>query len=194
MLSSREYRDVIINISNDSRYIEELEYVLQIDSYLRLKGGTKATQSIEDIKAKKSRERQERLDRATRLICDAISEADIYINGTIADIKSKECEGRINAALKSLVDIRYNKLSYIKNFLSNPKDLYDIFNQNAMQMTLVDKGDNNKYALDEIDDHITNNTARNLQITMKSILQKFSQAPFGWKELDIQGLVLRLFK
>ena len=100
MLSSREYRDVIINISNDSRYIEELEYVLQIDSYLRLKGGTKATQSIEDIKAKKSRERQERLDRATRLICDAISEADIYINGTIADIKSKECEGRINAALK----------------------------------------------------------------------------------------------
>ena len=121
MLSSREYRDVIINISNDSRYIEELEYVLQIDSYLRLKGGTKATQSIEDIKAKKSRERQERLDRATRLICDAISEADIYINGTIADIKSKECEGRINAALKSLVDIRYNKLSYIKNFLSNQK-------------------------------------------------------------------------
>ena len=194
MLSSREYRDVIINISNDSRYIEELEYVLQIDSYLRLKGGTKATQSIEDIKAKKSRERQERLDRATRLICDAISEADIYINGTIADIKSKECEGRINAALKSLVDIRYNKLSYITNFLSNPKDLYDIFNQNAMQMTLVDKADNNKYALDEIDNHITNNTSRNLQITMKSILQKFSQAPFGWKELDIQGLVLRLFK
>ena len=45
-----------------------------------------------------------------------------------------------------------------------------------------------------IHNHITNNTARNLQITMKSILQKFSQAPFGWKELDIQGLVLRLFK
>ena len=63
-----------------------------------------------------------------------------------------------------------------------------------MQMTLVDKGDNNKYALDEIDNHITSNTARNLQITIKSILQKFSQAPYGWKELDIQGLVLRLFK
>ena len=58
MLSSREYRDVIINISNDSRYIEELEYVLQIDSYLRLKSGTKVTQSIEDIKTKKSREIQ----------------------------------------------------------------------------------------------------------------------------------------
>lgn len=194
MLSSREYKDIIINISNDSRYIEELEYVLQIDSYLRLKSGTKSTQSIEDIKTKKGREREERLARATRLISDAIEEADIYINGTIADIKAKECEARINAALKNLVDIRYNKLSYITNFLNNPKDLYDIFNQNTMQMTLVDKGDNNKYALDEIDNHITSNTARNLQITMKSILQKFSQAPFGWKELDIQGLVLRLFK
>lgn len=194
MLSSREYRDVIINISNDSRYIEEIEYVLQIDSYLRLKSGVKTTQSIEDIKTKKSREREERLARATRLICEAISEADIYINGTISDIKAKECKAKINAALNNLVDIRYNKLSYITNFLSNPKDLYDIFNQNTMQMTLVDKGDNNKYALDEIDNHITSNTERNLQITMKSILQKFSQAPYGWKELDIQGLVLRLFK
>ena len=194
MLSSREYRDVVINISNDSRYIEEIEYVLQIDSYLRLKSGVKTTQSIEDIKTKKSREREERLARATRLICEAISEADIYINGTISDIKAKECKAKINAALNNLVDIRYNKLSYITNFLSNPKDLYDIFNQNTMQMTLVDKGDNNKYALDEIDNHITSNTARNLQITMKSILQKFSQAPYGWKELDIQGLVLRLFK
>ena len=194
MLSSREYRDVVINISNDSRYIEEIEYVLQIDSYLRLKSGVKTTQSIEDIKTKKSREREERLARATRLICEAISEADIYINGTISDIKAKECKAKINAALNNLVDIRYNKLSYITNFLNNPKDLYDIFNQNAMQMTLVDKGDNNKYALDEIDNHITSNTARNLQITIKSILQKFSQAPYGWKELDIQGLVLRLFK
>lgn len=194
MLSSREYRDVVINISNDSRYIEEIEYVLQIDSYLRLKSGVKTTQSIEDIKTKKSREREERLARATRLICEAISEADIYINGTISDIKAKECKAKINAALNNLVDIRYNKLSYITNFLSNPKDLYDIFNQNTMQMTLVDKGDNNKYALDEIDNHITSNTARNLQITIKSILQKFSQAPYGWKELDIQGLVLRLFK
>lgn len=194
MLSSREYRDVIINISNDSRYIEEIEYVLQIDSYLRLKSGVKTTQSIEDIKTKKGRERDERLARATRLISDAISEADIYINGTISDIKAKECKAKINAALNNLVDIRYNKLSYITNFLSNPKDLYDIFNQNTMQMTLVDKGDNNKYALDEIDNHITSNTERNLQITMKSILQKFSQAPYGWKEIDIQGLVLRLFK
>lgn len=194
MLSSREYKDIIVNISNDARYIEELEYVLQIDSYLRLKSGTKVTQSIEDIKTKKSREREERLARATRLISDAIEEADIYINGTIADIKAKECESRINVALKNLVDIRYNKLSYITNFLNNPKDLYDIFSQNTMQMTLFDKGDNNKYALDEIDNHITSNTARNLQITMKSILQKFSQAPYGWKELDIQGLVLRLFK
>ena len=87
MLSSREYKDVIINISNDSRYIEELEYVLQIDSYLRLKSGAKATQSIEDIKTKKAREREERLARATRLISDAIEEADIYINGTIFEIK-----------------------------------------------------------------------------------------------------------
>ena len=52
-------------------------------------------------------------------------------------LKTKECESRINTALKNLVDIRYNKLSYITNFLNNPKDLYDIFNQNAMQMTLV---------------------------------------------------------
>lgn len=194
MLSSREYKDLILNISDDNRYIEEIKYVLKIDAYLRMNSGQKSTQNIEDIKAKKGGERDERLARANRLIEDAIENSTMYINGSAIDVKAKDPESRINSGLTTLVDIRFNKLSYINKFLSSQKDLYDIFEKNTMQMTLGESGADNKLALDEVDTHITNNSARNMSITIKSILQKFSAAPYGWKELDIQGLILTLFK
>ncbi|WP_243122366.1 hypothetical protein [Clostridium septicum] len=59
-LSIRE-NNVIVNISKDVNYLDEIENVLKIDAYLRLKGSTKSTASIEDIKTKKSREREDRL-------------------------------------------------------------------------------------------------------------------------------------
>lgn len=194
MLSSREYKDLIINISDDNRYIEEIEYVLKIDAYLRMNSGQKSTQNIEDIKAKKGGERDDRLARANRLIEEAIENSIMYINGSSIDVKAKDSESRINSGLTTLVDYRFNKLSYINKFLSSPKDLFDIFDKSTMQMNLVETGDNNKFALDEVDTHITNNTARSMSITIKSILQKYSAAPYGWKELDIQGIILTLFK
>lgn len=194
MLSSREYKDLILNISDDNRYIEEIEYVLKIDAYLRMNSGQKSTQNIEDIKAKKGGERDERLARANRLIEDAIENSKMYINGSAIEVKAKDPESRINSGLTTLVDIRFNKLSYINKFLSSQKDLYDIFEKNMMQMTLGETAADNKLALDEVDTHITNNTARSMSITIRSIIQKFSAAPYGWKELDIQGIILNLFK
>lgn len=191
-LSIRE-NNVIVNISKEDNYLDEIEDVLKIDAYIRLKSGSKSTSAIEDIKSKKSRERDERLKRATFLIEEAIRNAEIYVNGSLLDIKEKNPLDRINEGLKALVDSKYNKLNYIKEFKETTKDLLDIMDAKLNQMSLIDS-DPNRLAIDEVKNHIDLSITRNLQVTVKGILSKFSKAPYGWKEIDIQGIIVTLFK
>ena len=191
-LSIRE-NNVIVNISKDINYLDEIENVLKIDTYLRVKGGIKSTIAIEDIKTKKSRERGERLKRAKFLIEEALKSAEIYVNGSLLDIKEKYGTDRINEGLRILIDSKYNKLNYIKEFRDNVKELFDIMDIKLAQMSLIDN-EPNKLAIEEIKAHIETSTIRNLQVTVKSLINKFSNAPYGWKELDIQAIIITLFK
>ncbi|WP_368243905.1 BREX system P-loop protein BrxC [Clostridium tertium] len=191
-LSIRE-NNVIVNISKDVNYLDEIENVLKIDAYLRLKSGSKSSTAIEDIKSKKSREREDRVKRATLLIEEALRSAEIYVNGSLLDIKEKGALDRINEGLKALIDSKYNKLNYVKEFKESTKDLFDIMDTRLNQMSLIDS-DPNRLAIDEVRNHIETSTTRNLQVTVKSIISKFSNAPYGWKEIDIQAIIVTLFK
>ncbi|XZK76830.1 BREX system P-loop protein BrxC [Clostridium perfringens] len=191
-LSVRE-NNVIVDISKDSNYFEEIENVLKIDSYLRVKSGSKSSIAIEDIKTKKSREREERLKRAKFLIEEDLKTCDIYVNGNLLEIKEKNCVDRINEGLKSLVDSKYNKLNYVKEFKNGIDDLYGIMDKRVNQLSTLDM-DQNRLAVEEVRNHIEQNSTRNLPITVKSVLTKFSNAPYGWKEIDIQGIIVTLFK
>ena len=61
------------------------------------------------------------------------------------------------------------------------------------QLSTLDM-DQNRLAVEEVRNHIEQNSTRNLPITVKSVLTKFSNAPYGWKEIDIQGIIVTLFK
>lgn len=192
LLSSREV-NVIVDISKEVNYLEEIESVLKIDAYLRLKGGTRGNASIEDIKSKKGREREERYKRARFLIIEALKTADIYVSGSLLDIKEKDGVSRINEGMKNLINSQYSKINYVKEFRDSTKDLYDIVNVKMNQLSLIDK-ESNKLALDEVNNHISLSSSRSLQVTVKSILTKFSDIPYGWKEIDIAGILVTLFK
>jgi hypothetical protein len=192
LLSARE-NNAIINISKDVNYLEEIENVLKIDAYLRVKGGSKSSIAIEDIKTKKSREREDRAKRARFLIEESLRTAQVYVNGSLLDIKEKGGIDRMNEGLRALIDSKYNKINYVKDFKENAKDLYDIMDARLNQMELVDSNPN-RLAVEEVNTHIQTSSARNLQVTVKSILTKFSNPPYGWKDIDIQSIVVILFK
>lgn len=192
LLSSRE-NNVIVNIARDVNFLEEIENVLKIDAYLRVKGGSKSSTAIEDIKVKKSREREDRAKRAKFLIEESLRAAEVYVNGSLLDIKEKGGVDRINEGLRALIDSKYNKINYITSFKENIKDLFDIMDMKLNQMSLIDSNPN-RLAHDEVNTHIQTSSARNLQVTVKSILTKFSNPPYGWKDIDIQAIIVTLFK
>ena len=93
------------------------------------------------------------------------------------------------------MDSIYNKLPYVEEFLDNDQDIWDILNKDIQQFTLTGEEDElNHLALDEIMHYIDLQDAVHLQITMKNILDKFQDAPYGWREIDIAGMIALLFR
>ncbi len=191
-LSDRE-NNVIIDISNQDNYIEEIENILKIEGYIRLKGTLISTIHMEDIKIKKTKERELRLKRAKFLIEEALRWSDIYVSGSLLNIKVKGLVSRINEGLRTLVDSRFNKINYITEFIDNSRELYNIVEADTCQR-IIEDNEVNKLALEEVNNYILTSNMRSIKLTVKSILARFTSPPYGWKALDIQGILLKLCK
>lgn len=194
MLSARE-NNVIIKLANDTTFLEEIESSLKIERYMRLNSALKSNSNIEAIKLVKAGEKNERRERANLLLRELIRTSDIYVNNEKLDIKEKNPEERINDALRSLVDIVYSKLGYIKKSITSTKEIVDILLNDNNQVTINSLNENpNKNAVDEINRYIERQSIGNNSITVKSVINHFVKAPFGWSDLDIEGIIAYLFK
>lgn len=195
MLSARE-NNVIVKLSNDTTFLEEIEESLKIEKYMRLNSGSKSNSNIEAIKIRKAAEKNDRRERANLILSDLIRSADIYVNNNTLDIKEKNPDDRINDSLKTLVDIVYSKLGYIKKNISSTREIGDILSVDSNKQITMDvtSEDVNKNAIDEINRFVERNSLGSSSTTVKSIMNNFIKAPFGWEELDIQAIIAKLFK
>ncbi len=192
MMSSGE-NNLIVYLPSNTAFLEEMEESLKIQNYLRQEGGSKSTDTIEEIKVRKGGEARQRKDRVKALLIDALKQAQIFVNGEMLDIKEKSPQERINEGFRALIESIYTKLNYVTEFMDSQRDIYGILTDNTVQMSLT--GDvQNKLALDEMDAFMERNTLRHIPVTMKTLLNYFGKAPYGWRYIDIEGLAAKLFK
>ncbi len=193
-ISMRE-NNVIVALPNDISFLDEMEQALQIDTYLRRNAARAETDSIADIKSTKSRESKQRKDRCKDLIVDALTKAEIYVSGSKRDIKEMAPGARIGMAFQTLIEGIYTKLHFItKSFLST-EDLRRVLIDRSAQMTLNgEESVPNQLAMEDMTTFITNSAYKNISTTMRAVLEQFGKAPYGWKELDIAGVALTLFR
>lgn len=194
-LSMRE-RNIIVVLPDDIAFIEEMEQSLQIDTYMRRTSGKSATDTVEDIKTTKIREGKQRVERCRELIIEALQKAAIYVNGNRLDIKEKAPSDRINDAFKVLVENIYNKQNYITHPFYSTDSLREILTARDTQITLdgMEKAVPNHLAMTEMSDVIGRSSYKNIPLTMRGLIEQFSKIPYGWKENDIAGILLTLFK
>ncbi|MCU9807467.1 hypothetical protein LEQ06_04285 [Paraclostridium sp. AKS46] len=193
-LSTRE-NNMIVKLSNDTTFLEEIEESLKIEKYMRLNSGSRSNATIEAIKIRKGEEKNERRERANLILRENIKSAEIYVNGNLLEIKEKEPNDRINDGLRALVDVVYSKLSYIKKNISTSREIQDILaKENKVQLGFEETNeDANKLAIDEVLRYIERYSV-GASVTVKTIMNNFSKSPFGWDEIDIQAIVAKLFK
>ncbi len=186
--------DLIIRLDESSDYFEEMQAALKIERFDKIKQ-TNLPANLKKIMAEKQEEARERKSRAKRMLEDALLKGRHYTNGERIDPRGSSAREKMNNGLKLLAESVYNKLPYVKEFLDNDQDILDILNRKLEQFTIIGSGEElNQLALDEILSYIDLQEAKHLQITMKNLLDKFEDAPYGWREIDIAGMVATLFK
>lgn len=192
MLSGQS-RCVLVVLPEDTAFLDEIRSSLKIEKFIRY-DATNIVAKYEQIKEDKKVEMREHNSDARLFLEDALKAADIYVNGDKLQISSKEITSRINEALGKLVATVYHKLSYIDTAMGE-NDLRGLFKANGQQLTLGGtKAAQNELALHDINDYIGLNTSRHTKTSMKSVLDRFMKAPYGFVEADIWWLMGKLFK
>ncbi|NLG19090.1 MAG: BREX system P-loop protein BrxC, partial [Fibrobacter sp.] len=194
-MASADKNDLIIRLDGNSEYFEEMKQALKIERFDKTKKADKMPDAYNRIIIEKQEEAQVRRNRAKKMLEEEVTKARYYVNGERFESHGSNAKERINNAMKVLVEGVYNRLPYIVEFLENDDDIRKILQAKDEQLTLDgSSSDQNYLATQEIISFIELQNARHLQITMKNILDKFETEPYGWREIDIAGLVAGLFK
>ncbi|PAF31703.1 BREX system P-loop protein BrxC [Paenibacillus sp. 7516] len=194
MLMSSGSSEMILRLGGSETYIEDMEEALKIEEYIK-KNHPEQPEHIQNIFNNKRVEARVRRGRVNSFLEEAIKNGTFYINGNKADIKVATVKERINAGFYSLIENVYTKLGYVKNFLESEKDLLSILRSNNEQLTIDGESSNsNELAVKEVMDFIGLQDSIQKQMRVKSLLDRFKDKPYGWKELDIAGLIAELMK
>lgn len=184
---------VLVVLPDDRTFLDEVRAALQIEKFIRF-DATNTVVQFENIKEAKKIEMRERNAAAKLFLAESLKNADIYVNGDKVQTNAKEISTRINEALGKLIAAVYHKLSYIDTAMSET-DIWALFKNNNQQITIDGmKAVKNELALHDLNDYIALNTQRHMKTSMKSILERFLKAPYGFVEADVQWLVAKLFK
>ncbi len=193
MQSARENKYVFVKLEISTLIYDEITNYLQVEEYRRSKSGIFQTQQIEDIIRAKQREVEKAEIRVKENIKSCLNEAEIIIAGDRQTINSKEAKARINESLEILINNIYTKFSYIKHNYTT-QDIKELFHENMQNLFGKEVEFVNQKAYDVMKDYCEEKNAFSIPMTIRTLLQDFGTAPYGFLDEDILYLLTRLLK
>jgi hypothetical protein len=192
MLSSAG-RDIYVDLPNDAAFLNELCLSMKIEKFLS-SSSTSNIPKFEEIKAAKRVEMREHQDRAKLFFEEALKSAKFYVNGDLLELSTKDFKYNLTEGLERLVSTVYHKLNYITHPMDEV-DIYNLFKQNSTgQVVLDDDTSPNDNAIREVLNYIRIRTKDHAKISLKDIKSKFTKAPYGFLDVDVEWIIAKCFK
>lgn len=193
MSESIRSNSIVVDLTGDA-FVDELIRANRIATFKRNNNASMSAE-LAEIMSKKMAEHSERVKRAEDIIRKTLQTAPIYLSGQKLDIKAKDGKDRLQDALKEMVKHEYYKLDLVSYFYQDQKSILSILDDDNLTILGDDlSGDSNSGAYDEICSKIKDDSNLHRTATVKSLIDYFSKRPYGWRELDILGMVGLLWK
>ena len=171
----------------DNGYLQELDTVLKTEKYIKQKSGVKQTEIQNRIITGKSSEILERKKRVREQLERAILESTFFSAGQVLEVTATSAAAKIENALKIVVSNTYTKLEFIKEHITDEREIYAKLNAQQTKLSVP-----NEKALKELSDYLQMQSQLNQAVTMQNLKSRYTKKPFGWALLDIAGLVADL--
>lgn len=192
MISQKE-NNVYVDLPGDIEFLQELRLSMKIEKFLNSSTSGNIPK-FEEIRLIKRREMDEYDKRARLFLQEALKQATLYVNGDVLRTSSNDFASNLNEGLERLVSTVYHKLNYI-NQTMDESDIYSLFKKESQtQLKLDDVSTPNENAIRDIVEYIVLRTKSYTKISLKEIKDRFSKAPYGFLDTDIEWLVAKCFK
>lgn len=192
IMKSQVNNEVIVVLSDETPYFDELEQAMKIRKYVKQRNVSHLPESIQRIIRERNEEARKLEDHARSQIEKAIVDGKFYVHGEVLDLKSGSAKDKIDAAMKSLVESVYSKLNMVNQFADTDADVFSILNSPQDEITFTGLGANNEDALNDISQWLELQNQKMLKTSMGDVQRRYQAIPYGWKEIDIAALIARL--
>jgi hypothetical protein len=192
IMDSQANNEAIVLLSNEVQYFEELETAAKIRKYIKQKNVSQLPESIQDIIRKRQAQARTLEESAKVQIDKAIVGGAFFIYGEKIEIKYGDAKGKLDEALKQLIESVYSKLNLVNTFYDSDADILTILNSEAYQGGFAGMGSNNEFALNEISQWLEERHMSHVPVSMGDVQRRYQTIPYGWREIDIAALVARL--
>jgi hypothetical protein len=186
-------QDMLIIDLQNGNFISELVRASKISVFKQNHLATMSP-SLASILEKKTLELAERRKRAEDAIKMAIKSANIYSNGAILEIGSKDGKERVFNALKKMVEAKYYALGKVKYTFDSINSIIDELNAIDGDLMNWPSSDANIEAYKDIESKLKTDKENSRISTVKSLIDHFGKSPYGWREYDVKGIIGVLWK
>lgn len=192
IMKSQVNNEVIVVLSDETPYFDELEQAMKIRKYVKQRNVSHLPESIQRIIRERNEEARKLEDHARSQIEKAIVDGQFYVHGEVLNLKSGSAKDKIDEAMKSLVESVYSKLNMVNQFADTDADVFSILNSPQDEITFTGLGANNEDALNDISQWLELRSQKMLKTSMGDVQDRYQKIPYGWKEIDISALIARL--
>ena len=192
IMDSQVNNEAIVLLSSEVQYFEELETAAKIRKYIKQKNVSQLPESIQDIIRKRQAQARTLEESAKAQIDKAIVGGAFFICGEKIEIKYGEAKGKLDEALKQLIESVYSKLNLVNTFYESDADILTILNGEPQQSGFAGMGSNNEFALNEVSQWLEERHMSHVPVSMGDVQRRYQAIPYGWREIDIAALVARL--
>ncbi|WP_037284690.1 BREX system P-loop protein BrxC [Saccharibacillus sacchari] len=192
IMDSQVNNEAIVLLSSAVQYFEELETAAKIKKYIKQKNVSQLSESIQDIIRKRQVQARILEENAKKQIEKSIVDSVVYIYGEKVEVKYGEARGKLDEALKQLIESVYSKLNLVNKFRDSDADILAILNGEPEQMSFAGSGSNNEFALNEVSQWLEERYMSRVPVSMGDVQRRYQAIPYGWREVDIAALIARL--
>ena len=176
----------IIAVLGDTPYYTSLEQAMKIRKYVKQRNVAQLPKSVQDIIRAQQDEATNYENEAASELKKAIETAEFYVAGEHLTIKGGDAKARIEQALEYLVAHVYSELTLIEKNIETDAEVMNIAQGLTGDITGYQPNQN---AAAKVEEYLEMQSRRHLPTSMADIQSRYQQIPYGWKELDIAGVV-----
>ena len=192
IMDSHTNHEVIVVLSEETQYFEELEQAAKIRKYVKTKNVQQLPVNLQEIIRKWQAQARTLEENATAQIERAIMGGRFYVNGDVVQPKAGVAKNKLDDMLAQLIDRVYSKLGQVGIFCESDADVLRILNSEPGQSESGNSGNSNESAINEISQWLELQTNNHMPVTMGDVQRRYQALPYGWREIDIAALVAEL--